>query len=481
MLYSSSEFVLSFMFVFGAYLCLPNRTLRVWLLSLSSLFFLAWGGIIDTCLFLLVVIVSWASTRLARRFPKRKKLWTGVGITALTGHLFLWKYAGWLLQEVQSVFPDFLAGYSLKFPLPLGISFFTLQGIGYLVDSYRGQAEKLSLSNYLLFKSFFSQLVAGPIARGHQLIPQIKGLSAPSFLDLSMGVRLFVLGLVKKVVIADRLAPYVDAVFTQPQLYDRTTLCVWLLGYTLQIWADFSGYTDMGRGSARCLGIQLPENFLSPYLSRSPREFWHRWHITLSQWIRDYIYIPLCNRVFPNQKWGVFLVLLITFGISGLWHGASWNFLIWGLFHGFLLIGYRFLSHRTWVKQCTPLVRNIGGWGITFSLVMLGWLIFRCDTLTQLGAYLGGLALNTGDTELYSSSLALSLLLAAGIQIAGYQDPKGQQLFWRTWLQRWTDFRSPRLSYAFASVLGGVVGLATLGTLFLRNTDSALPFIYFRF
>ena len=181
-------------------------------------------------------------------------------------------------------------------PLPVGISFFTLQSIAYMVDYSRGQTEFVSLPVYALFKSFFAQLLAGPIVRGSQLNPQLKVLRRAEPAEISLGVSLFVLGFVKKMVVADRVAYFVDAVFSSPQNFGRYALLKALLGYTVQIWADFSGYTDMGRGAALILGIRLPENFLSPYFSQSPSEFWRRWHITLSTWITDYIFTPLARQ-----------------------------------------------------------------------------------------------------------------------------------------------------------------------------------------
>jgi len=262
-----------------------------------------------------------------------------MGISVMALHLFFWKYAPRLSGEVIKIYPDFLGGNKLILPLPVGISFFTLQGIAYLIDFARGAASFIPFKEYTLFKSFFAQLVAGPIVRVHELLPQLRKLRTPSLDDISIGLSFFCMGFFKKIMIADRCAPLVNQAFANPGAFSRQNLIIAVLGYAAQIWADFSGYTDMGRGVARILGIHLPENFLSPYLEKSSSEFWTRWHITLSQWIRDYIYIPMGGN--RGSRFHSSLTLLAAMAISGVWHGANWTFLIWGLYHGLLLIGQR--------------------------------------------------------------------------------------------------------------------------------------------
>ncbi|MBI3288271.1 MAG: MBOAT family protein [Elusimicrobia bacterium] len=282
-----------------------------------------------------VFLASWLAAASAQRWPRWRRPWIYAGVSIMAAHLCFWKYAPSVVAAIQRACPAFWGGAKLALPLPLGISFFTLQGIAYLVDYERGDAKFMSLREYILFKSFFAQLIAGPITRARELLPQLEHLTRPSEADLADGLALFSLGLLKKLVIADRMDLVADAVFSSPGQFGRAALLAGLVGYAVQIWADFSGYTDMGRGCARMLGIRLPENFLSPYLARSPSEFWRRWHITLSEWIRDYIYKPLGGgRGGPARALGV---LVLTMAVSGLWHGSSLTFLLWGLYHAGLL------------------------------------------------------------------------------------------------------------------------------------------------
>ena len=293
MVYAKPEYLVLIATVVAIYPWLRPPSSKQAFLIAASLVFYAWAGLFDTGIFLAVVVSSWAAVALARAYPRARRAFLTGGIVVMLLHLAFWKYAFWGQQNVQYFFPAFLRGWDLTFPLPVGISFFTLQGVAYLVDYMRGDARFMTFPRYLLFKSFFPQLVAGPIVRSRQLLPQLEALRSPRAMEFFEGVSLFILGFFKKTQLADRVAPFVDRVFAEPAQFNRLVLIQAALGYSVQIWADFSGYTDMGRGSAKMLGITLPENFLSPYLSRSPSEFWRRWHITLSQWIRDYLYIPL--------------------------------------------------------------------------------------------------------------------------------------------------------------------------------------------
>ncbi len=478
MVYSNPEFVLLFLSTLGAYLIAPGRSARFAVLLLASLVFYSWAGLADGAIFLAVVAVSWLAVALARRYPGRRRFFIRAGITVMLGHLFFWKYASWAAGQVQRVWPAFLGGAEFHLPLPVGISFFTLQGIAYLADYASNDAKYMGFSTYLLFKSFFAQLVAGPIVRARQLLPQLERLERPSREDLSAGLALFTLGFFKKLVMADRMGRFVDEVFLQPEVFRRAVLLRAILAYSVQIWADFSGYTDMGRGAARMLGIRLPENFLSPYLARSPSEFWRRWHITLSEWIRDYLYIPLGGS--RGSKARAALVAVLTFALCGLWHGASWHFLVWGLYHGLLLV----IERRSGLGEPSipGLPARLLRVAAMFTLVSFGWLIFRADSIPALLAYIqalvfeGGTAPNSENGRWVYCFLALTFLINA----AGYREletGRRPALVWLGDTRAWKLFAARP---ALASVLGALLAAAFAGSVFFR-VEGGGAFIYFQF
>lgn len=479
MIYSNPEFLVFFVIVFSIYLFLKSDKQKVIWLSAASLFFYAWAGFVDTIIFMLVVVFSWLFVYLAKKFPAWKKQSIAIGITLLALHLFFWKYATWTVYQVQRIYPEFLGGAKINLPLPIGISFFTLQGIAYLVDYARDEARFISFPRFLLFKSFFPQLIAGPIMRAHELFPQILKPPRINMEKISLGVMLFCSGLMKKLLIADRISVLIDPVFDSPHSYGRGTLVFALLGYTVQIWADFSGYTDMGRGIGRILGFQMPENFLSPYLSRSPSEFWRRWHITLSQWIRDYIYIPL-----GGGRGGLFKVgvtAFVTMVISGFWHGANWNFLLWGFYHGFLLVVERvgkklkitasFANQKWW---------QITSWALMLCSIVFGWLLFRCFGLRAIidycSSFYGGLGTGSVPAPFYSTIL-FSLLFCFAFQAVFYFDFQKQCYRFLDGMYAYC-LKKPRHYGVF---LGGASAAAVVASVVFRFFAQGKAFIYFQF
>lgn len=481
MLYPTPEFILLFTVTFVLFLFFNRYRARFLILITASLLFYAWVGVFDFLIYLLVVTISWAAVFLARKYPAQKGRLLALGILLMVGHLFFWKYASWLVGQIQIVFPAFFGGMTLKLRLPIGISFFTLQGIAYLVDYSRDDAEYMKLSMYLLFKSFFAQLVAGPIVRARQLLPQLQRLEKPQATDISLGLALFMLGVLKKLVIADRMAPFVDAAFLAPHQYDRWTLVQALLGYTVQIWADFSGYTDMGRGAARMLGIHLPENFLSPYFARTPSDFWRRWHITLSEWVRDYIYTPLVLRGNKSAS-QAFAAIVLSMGICGLWHGAQWHFVVWGLYHGFLLIMERKIDiHLPGRLQffIQPLA--------TFSLIAFGWLIFRANDFYSLSAYIKGIALNAGmaPPPAHGWPVYGGILFCAVTQTVFYYDLRRSRFALAPAINEFCQKQNifiPNIMDRPVTgfCLGATLAIIFVGAIFLRQTNMK-AFIYFQF
>jgi alginate O-acetyltransferase complex protein AlgI len=295
-----------------------------------------------------------------------------IGICFNLGLLSYFKYADFFISNINYLTGDHLK--LLNIVLPLGISFFTFTQIAYLVDAYKSKVREYSFVNYSLFVTFFPHLLAGPIIHHKEMMPQFEDLKnkALSYSNLNTGIFLFLLGLFKKVVIADYLAVYANAGFDTTTLLSFFEAWISSLSYTLQLYFDFSGYTDMALGSALMFNIKLPINFNSPYKSINIQEFWRRWHITLSRFMRDYVYIPLGGNQVSKPK--ILFNLFLTFLIGGLWHGAGWTFIFWGLIHGIAII-----IHRLW-KMLNVSMPKALAWFITFNFVNIAWVFFRAKS-----------------------------------------------------------------------------------------------------
>jgi D-alanyl-lipoteichoic acid acyltransferase DltB (MBOAT superfamily) len=359
-----------------------RNTLTRLLLLGSSLFFYACWNPVYLALILFSVAVTWLSGILMSGAEPGKRKFILIGSLVLNlGILFFFKYYNFFADTANALFGVLKPASSAVFPafnvlLPVGISFYTFQALGYSIDVFRGTvAAERNFVTYALFVTFFPQLVAGPIERTGNLLPQFKEDHVFDYDRVTAGLKLAAWGMFKKVVIADRLAVYVNAVYGNPGVYPAAALALATFFFTFQIYCDFSGYSDIAIGSARVLGFDLMTNFRRPYFSQSITEFWRRWHISLSTWLKDYIYIPLGG----NRK-GAFrqkLNLLITFLLSGLWHGAAWHFVIWGLLHGIFQVIERSIPERlNAMLNKVPVVRIC----VTFLLVSLTWVFFRANT-----------------------------------------------------------------------------------------------------
>ncbi|MBL4653924.1 MAG: MBOAT family protein, partial [Flavobacteriales bacterium] len=314
------------------------------------------------------------------KFKFIRKILLGISLVLNLGILFAFKYFNFFSQSILDSFNYFNIFYDVDFfdlLLPVGISFYTFQTLSYTIDVYRGKSKpETHLGIFALYVSFWPQLVAGPIERSTHLIPQFHQNHTFDYKRVVDGLRLMLWGFFKKIVIADRLAVYVNQVYNHPGWYDGFTVIFATVFFAFQIYCDFSGYSDIAIGSARIMGYDLMDNFNRPYFSKSIREFWSRWHISLSTWFRDYLYIPLGgNRV---VKWRWHYNLFITFLISGLWHGANWTFIVWGGLHGIYLI----VELKT--NSILEPVRNLNKWYskftmvlFTFGLVLFSWIFFR--------------------------------------------------------------------------------------------------------
>lgn len=388
MLFDSSLFIWFFLIVFvGFWLLARRETARLlWLLTASYIFYASWNAKFLGLIVFSTIVDFFLGQAIHKATDKKKRLallWTSVGVNL--GLLGLFKYTGFFLQTIQDIADAATLGVQvpmLKLLLPVGISFYTFQTMSYTIDIYRGEIEPIkSPLKFALFVSFFPQLVAGPIVRARDFLPQLH--QQPQFFarEHSHGLYLIALGLFKKVAIANYLSVnIVDRVFEQPQSYSALEVLLGVYGYALQIYCDFSGYSDVAIGAALLLGFKLPINFNRPYASLDLQEFWRRWHISLSSWLRDYLYISLGgNRIGPSRT---YINLLITMVLGGLWHGASWNFVIWGTLHGGVLAINRAFQRR--VKHITffqqpPVWYKVLCFLATFHFVCFAWIFFRAQ------------------------------------------------------------------------------------------------------
>lgn len=380
MIFHSLTYIVFLVIVLAIYWSLSRRWQNILLLVASYVFY-GW----EHPWFLLPL---WASTIVdygcalgMERWPHWRRIFLLISICGSLALLGTFKYANFALDNLDNLLTQIGANpwhVALRLALPVGMSFYTFQSIGYVVDVYRRRvAAEKSLSQYALYVTFFPQLVAGPIERAGHMLPQY---SAQRFFDADLwrnALFLMLWGFFKKVVIADNTAIIANKIFA---LSSPSFPVLWagVLAFTVQIYADFSAYTDIARGTARLLGFELMENFNHPYLATSPGDFWRRWHISLSTWMRDYIYIPLGGSRCSTARNSFNLVA--TFAISGLWHGASWNFVIWGLYWGFLMLFERMLDAFGFGKRIPWSVKV----GFTFLLACVGWLMFRERDLAQL-------------------------------------------------------------------------------------------------
>jgi D-alanyl-lipoteichoic acid acyltransferase DltB (MBOAT superfamily) len=398
---------------------LPSRQFGIaWLVGASLLYY-GWWEPRYLALLLPSILINYALGIFIDRAPigplRRALLFTGIlGNLLLLGYF---KYFNFFVDTINAIADSELRTASIV--LPLGISFFTFQQIAYLVDVHSGKAEEHSVLDYALFVCFFPQLIAGPIVHHGEILPQFSRRSGyrPDDYDFSVGVTMFTLGLFKKVVIADTMATFASPVFVTAE--SGAPIAFWLawqgaLAYTLQLYFDFSGYSDMAIGAARLFGIKLPLNFDSPYKARNIIDFWRRWHMTLSRFLRDYLYIPLGG----NQKGKSrrYLNLIITMVLGGLWHGAGWTFVFWGLLHGLYLCinhAYRALvKDHGFARNDSPVVNSLHT-GITFLSVVIAWIFFRAESFGGAITMLAGMTDVVGVTTASSSLEAWTRIAAA--------------------------------------------------------------------
>jgi alginate O-acetyltransferase complex protein AlgI len=351
----------------------------------SCLFYAAWDYRYLALLLFISVVDYACAARIAEVVPSKRRRWLLFSLVSNLGLLGYFKYTNFFIENLNGLGP--VLGIHIPHQdilLPAGISFYTFKTMSYVIDVYRGELRPVrTLWDYVTFVTFFPELIAGPIVRASVLLPQMDRPIGPNPDRLALGASMFLLGFTKKM-IADRFGAMVTPVFDRPWTFASSTLWAVMLAYALQIYCDFSGYSDMAIGSAKMIGYDLPENFRMPYLSADITEFWRRWHMTLSQWLRDYLYIPLGGNRRGSTR--TYVNLLLTMTLGGLWHGASWNFVVWGGLHGLALAAHRFRRGRGGFEVPRP-IAVLG----TFLFVAVAWIPFRAQTFGQSRAFVAGL------------------------------------------------------------------------------------------
>jgi len=486
-LFNSLTFVAFYLAVFTLYWLLRARTPQNVLLLLASwVFYGAWSW-----KFLLLLLGSTVLDYVCGQLianaaeRRRKRLVLIVSVTVNLLLLATFKYLGFFVTEFAALLERL--GFNANLPvleivLPVGISFYTFQTIGYVVDVYRGKvAAARNPLTYALYVAFFPQLVAGPIERAGHMLPQYEKdrvWSAPKF---ESGLQLAVWGLFKKIVIADNLAPFVDAVFDGPAEFSGATLITATIFFAFQIYCDFSGYTDTARGCARMLGFELIRNFNFPYIAKTPVEFWQRWHISLSQWFQDYLYYPLAMRYMRRGGFmSKYKAHIISMALIGLWHGANWTFIVFGLYWGVVIAAYLAILDRTagtarggFAQRISPRARELASVALMFVLVCVGWVFFRADSIGDAWHLLthawssAGLS-GVGGVGIVDARILWALI--GGLTVAEWM--------YRHFARLGHELESGRVPaiagrYALVAAIVVSIGATQLG--------EARPFIYFQF
>ena len=481
MVFSSTIFLFFFLpLTLLAYFVVGPRGRNAILLAASLLFY-AWGETV----YLLVMLFSIAANYLfgllidqARQRGRRGRLAFVFAVATNLGLLGFFKYANFLVDNLNPVLPVLgLAPMDIgRVHLPIGISFFTFQALSYIIDLYRNEtAVQRSLLNFALYKALFPQLIAGPIVRYRDVAREIERRTV-SLHDFASGVQRFIIGLGKKVLIANVMGRAADTIFATPaETLPATLAWTGAIAFMLQIYFDFSGYSDMAIGLGRMFGFHFLENFNYPYIARSVREFWRRWHISLSTWFRDYLYIPLGGNRHGPVRTGA--NLLLVFLLCGLWHGASWTFLIWGVYHGIFLVLERVPAVRWLLDRLPAPVQH----AYVLLVVLVGWVFFRADTFAHALAYLQAMV-DFSRPPLFNSQLFLALNNEFSLTLAAAVIGSTPVFML---LQRWRAGRpivpAPAMRWLAATAQVGSLGFVLVYSIAAVLGGAHNPFLYFRF
>jgi alginate O-acetyltransferase complex protein AlgI len=488
--FTSLAFAVFLPVVLGVYYLLARRWQNLLLLAASYVFYSQWDWRFAGLLALTTTIDFAAGLGMAgagdRRHRRRYLLLSIVSNLTVLG---FFKYYGFFVDSavgLLSAFGFHASVPTLRIVLPVGISFYTFQSMAYVIDIYRGRVEaRRDFLTFALFVSFFPQLVSGPIERAAHLLPQLEHDRRATWLHIQQGMALILLGWFKKVGVADAVGVLVDARFQHPETASGSDLLLALVLFSVQIYCDFGGYSDMARGVARLFGIDLMANFARPYFARSITEFWRRWHISLSSWLRDYLFLPVSFALsrkmdgiawlgLKDDVWVYGAGTLITMLLGGLWHGASWTFVAWGGLHGLCLFGHRIwlTTRRRARKRAWRMPAVLGAWlahGLTLVFVLLTWVFFRADSFPGAWAYLSGIA---------------SWQAASGMPPIGWVSARiwtlvgGLALLDLAAERSGDEFVVWRLNWRLRGVVYGAIVVVTL---VLGNPRGDVPFIYFQF
>ena len=456
-----------------------TRTKKALICAGSCLFYAAWDYRYLLLLLLIAGIDFLCAARIARTSsPHWRKFWLTVSIVTNLAILGYFKYANFFVENLNSLLS--FSGREialLSIILPAGISFYTFKSMSYTIDVYRNVIVPCSSPlDYTMFVTFFPDLIAGPIVRASVFLPQLDRYPGPTLVRLREGFSLFLVGLGKKLLVADHMAKIAEPIFASPAIWSSGTAWCGVVAYSLQIYCDFSGYSDMAIGTAKMFGYDLPENFNMPYLSGSVNEFWRRWHMTLSAWLRDYLYIPLGGNRRGETR--THLNLMITMFLGGLWHGASWNFALWGLLHGLALSIHRFWRTR-WPDRRLPFV---AAWPMTLLFVTLAWVPFRAvsfdGTADMFRALFG---FGAGKNIWYPTGLGWAMFLVVLGHMAGILMERRPLMFRATDADVAADPISGRyLVLHMRTFIGAFVVTCAVLLIFYFGAG-VTPFIYFQF
>ena len=469
MVFSSVEFIFFFLpIVLLLYYCIKNRAWRNYILLITSLLFYAWGEPVYVILMMVSILYNWGLAilihqRRSKEAHKASKLLLITAIVLNLASIGFFKYADFIVNSFNAI--TGLGIQALKLPLPIGISFFTFQIMSYVIDVYRGDVKlQKNLAYVGAYITMFPQLIAGPIVRFQDIADEMENRKE-NISDFAEGIRLFVIGLAKKVIIANTMARVANAVLDRnAAAIGMDSAWIGIIAYTFQIYFDFSGYSDMAIGMGRMFGFHFLKNFNYPYISRSITEFWRRWHISLSSFFRDYVYIPLGGNRVSKPRW--LLNILVVWCLTGLWHGANWNYVLWGLYYGVLLIAEK-LIFKDKLKNIKPF------WGNLYAIFffVMGWVIFRIEDTQGMISFFGSLFGAHGLTNFANPRyLNIVQIWPWFIVAAVCSTPL---------LHKLMDFMKKR-SFTRVVLDLSLIGLLALTIAFLV-TGTFNPFIYFRF
>lgn len=475
MLFTSYQYIIFLAVVIPTYFALAPIPRRYFLLAASCVFYMAFVPEYILILFAVILVDYCAGISLERVKAKHRRWVLFASLASNLGLLAFFKYFNFFSENIESLVTALGGHWTIPrnhILLPIGLSFHTFQSLSYTFEVYyRRQKAEQNLAVLATYVLFFPQMVAGPIERPQNLLPQFHRTRNFRYQEFVLGMRRILLGLVKKLLIADPLGNYCDYIFSNPAQAKGGELLLATFAFTFQIYFDFSGYSDIALGSARILGFRLMENFANPYLSLSIREFWQRWHISLSTWFRDYVYIPLGGNRVPLARSAA--NLFVVFGLSGLWHGANWTFVVWGLCHAGALA-----LQTVWTKlfpvgkkRAHPITQLLR-WGATFSFVSLTWIFFRANSLSDAVIVFKTLAhssfgASVGFDGYFPKRVVISLLMGAGV-ILFVDGEKSDRL--------------PKVSLNLVPSYGRILIYAVvILTIFNLGSISEVPFIYFQF